>query len=151
MSSSIAMSIQCPWIFPGTSINKCLELCQETFPCSWWDKCKTCNMCSTNKGHKLTIRHYAPQVLLWPLLLRHLLALSDVRLASGARLSRVHQRWECTGNGLVVPSSSHKWEVAGSIPGWVHKKLFSPLFRCHLTDWLHTLMFGAIYPPQKSA
>jgi hypothetical protein len=41
---------------------------------------------------------------------------------------------KCTGNGLVVPSSSHKREVADSIPVWVHKKLLSPLFCCHLTD-----------------
>jgi hypothetical protein len=35
------------------------------------------------------------------------------------------QMHKCTGNGLVVPSWSHKREVAGSIPGWVHQN-FSP-------------------------
>jgi hypothetical protein len=33
---------------------------------------------------------------------------------------------QCTGNGIVVPSSSHKQEVAGLIPGWVHKNVYLP-------------------------
>jgi hypothetical protein len=38
----------------------------------------------------------------------------------------VYPKTRCTGNGLVVPSSSHKREVAGSIPGWVHKNFSLP-------------------------
>jgi hypothetical protein len=41
-------------------------------------------------------------------------------LPKQAHFSKHSRQW-CTGNGLVVPSSSHKREVAGSIPGWVHK------------------------------
>jgi hypothetical protein len=32
----------------------------------------------------------------------------------------------CTGNGRVVPSLSHKREVAGSIPSWVNKNFSLP-------------------------
>jgi hypothetical protein len=41
---------------------------------------------------------------------------------------------ECTGNGLVVPSSSHKREVAGWIPSGCTKTFIFPLPLLPLTD-----------------
>jgi hypothetical protein len=38
-----------------------------------------------------------------------------------------HCNKQCTGNGLVVPSSSHKREVAGFIPAGCTKTFLSPL------------------------
>jgi hypothetical protein len=54
----------------------------------------------------------------------------------------VHWQWSCG-----VPSSSHKQEVAGSIPAGCTKT--SSLFCCYFTDWCHTLTFGTIYPSTK--
>jgi hypothetical protein len=45
------------------------------------------------------------------------------RFASAATTSQVaesNKRGLCAGSGLVVPYSSHKREIAGSIPGWAH-------------------------------
>jgi hypothetical protein len=55
------------------------------------------------------------------------------RLAIGSELSgssgvpkgpegNIWVQWDplCAGSGLVVPYSSHKREIAGSIPGWAH-------------------------------
>jgi hypothetical protein len=44
----------------------------------------------------------------------------------------------------LISERSPVWFQLGAL------QLLSPLFRCHVTDWRHILMLGAIYPPQKS-
>jgi hypothetical protein len=72
-----------------------------------------------------------------------LLMKDDPHTHEAQALRRRTVRCKCTGNGLVVPSSSHKQEVAGSIPSGCTKTFLFPLpllphrLMSHFDVWRH--------------